>query len=122
MGVQSILAVSFMCGQKQIVICSTQATKTHSSTFVGNFRNLQVSIEHVADVAIRNQDLDGQGTCYKTLPLLYCTGNVSWNADPFHLNLTCRHGKAERATQWSPRMMLCYWRERLTVKCVEINV
>lgn len=58
-----------------------------------NFRDLQVTIGFVVDVATRNQDLVGQGTCYETLPLLYCTGNVSWNADPFHLNLTCRHGK-----------------------------
>ncbi len=98
MGVQSILAVKLLCKQKQIVVCSTQATKAHSSIFVVNVRNLQANVELVADAAIRNEDLDRQGTCYKTLPLLYCTGNVSWNADPFHLNLTCRHGKAKRAT------------------------
>ncbi len=98
MGVQSIVAADFTCRLEQIIVCSTQATtttKAHSSIQVVHFRVLQVNVELVADVATRNQDLDGKGTCYKTLPLLYCTGNVSWNADPLHLNLTCRHGEAK---------------------------
>ena len=88
-----------MCSQKQIIVCNTQATKAHSSIHFVKFRDLQVTNGFVVDVAARNQDIDGQGTCYETLPLLYCTGNVSRNADPIHLNLTCRHGKAKRAKQ-----------------------
>lgn len=122
MGVQSIIAADFTRRQEQLIVCSTQATKAHSSIHIVDFRSLQANTELVADVAIRYQDLDGQGTCYKTLPLLYCTGNMSWNADPLHFNLTCKHGNAQRATQGFPRMMLWYWRERLTVKRVEINV
>ena len=97
MSVQSIVAVAFTCRLEQIIVCSTQATTTteaHSSIQVVDFRILQVHAEFVAGVATK-QNLDGKGTCYKTLPLLYCTGNMSWDADPLHLNLTCRHGEAK---------------------------